>query len=114
MLRTAVSLSLILLPLAPAAHAGDRLPPNKVAVSFRDVDFDRPETVETLYKRLQYASKVACDTLEAEERFREADDRACERDAVKGAVRDIDRPALTALDARADADPAAAGQGRRR
>jgi UrcA family protein len=114
MLRTAVSLSLILLPLAPAAHADDLLPPNKVAVSFKDIDFDRPESVEALYKRLQYASKVVCDTQEPEELFRENDNRACERDTVKGAVRDIDRPSLTALDARADAESIALARDRRR
>jgi len=90
--------------LAPAAQAGDQSPPYKVTVSFKDIDFNRPEAVEALYKRLQYASKVACDTLEPEVPYREADDRACEREAVQGAVRDVDRPALTALHARASAE----------
>src|SRR6185437_6503049 len=88
MLRTVLSASLLALPLtvltSPAAFAGDHraggyLPPNQVAVSVRDVDFDRPEAVAALYQRLQYASRVACDTLEPEEPFREPDDRACER-----------------------------------
>jgi len=117
MLRTVLSVSLVLssaLGLASAAYADDRSPPNKVVVSIRDVDFDRPDAVQALYKRLQYASKVACDSLEPEVPYREPDNRACEREAVTGAVREVNRPALTALDARTTADLVAARGGRRR
>ena len=116
-MRTALSASLVLsaaLSFASAAHADDQSPPDRVPVSYRDVDFNRPEAVEALYKRLQFASKVACDTLEPEVPYREADDRACEREAVQGAVHDVDRPALTALHARAAAGQLAMTDERRR
>ncbi len=107
MLRTVLSVSLALsavISFASAAQAGDQSPPDKVPVSYKDVDFNRPEAVEGLYKRLQYASKVACDSLEPEVPYREPDNRACEQEAVQGAVHDVNRPALTAVHARATAE----------
>ncbi len=111
MLRTALYISLILAPgavSAPAANAqsatwGSDDSQREVVVSVRDIDFRRPEAVETAYKRLQAASKVACDTTEALPAYREADSRACEREAIEGAVHDLNQPLLTALDSRVHA-----------
>jgi UrcA family protein len=97
-----------LIALAPAAYASTQPVENDVVVSVKDIDFNRPEAVEVVYARLQYASKVACDTLEPGVPYREADDRACEREAVKGAVHDLNQPLLTALDTRVDAQQIAA------
>ncbi len=122
MLGTVLSISLAVISMAApaiasAAPAGDphtrMRSQNQVVVSVTDIDFNRPEAVDTLYARLQYASKVACDTLEAEEPFRAADNRACERDAVDGAVHDLGQPLLTARHVRAQAQQVATREERR-
>jgi UrcA family protein len=85
----------------------------RVTVSVRDIDFRQPDSVDIAYKRLQFAARQACDTVEAQPNWRTADNRACEREAVAGAVRDLGQPLLTALDSRAS-DEHLAARGQRR
>ncbi|MGZ3305574.1 MAG: UrcA family protein [Asticcacaulis sp.] len=79
---------------------------SKVRVAVNDIDFTNPDQVGVLYGRLRDASKVVCETTEPGPAFRLADDRACEREAVQGAVRDLNQPRLTEMDARMSAQTA--------
>lgn len=88
------------LAVAATAHAepqrfGEN--PDRVTVSVKDVDFHNPQQVGALYATLQKTSHIVCDTTEADEPFRTADDRACEREAVQGAVHDLNQPLLNAM-----------------
>ncbi len=90
------------LTVAAAAHAepqrfGEN--PDRVTLSVKDVDFHNPQQVGALYARLKQTSMIVCDTTEADEPFRNADDRACEREAVRDAVHDLNQPLLNAMDA---------------
>ena len=80
---------------APAVHAGelaDRAATH-VAVSMSDVDFQNPAQAKQAYKRVVAAAHDACDS-NSDDMMTQAADRACEHQAVKGALNDLNQPAL--------------------
>lgn len=69
-----------------------------VRVSFAELDINKPRGLQVLYSRIQRAAKIVCGTdhtLQELSRGRHA--AACYKTAVDDAVRQINRPTLTAL-----------------
>ncbi len=89
---------------ATAVMAQDRTP-NRVAVTFANADFKDEAQVEQVYRKLYKAAQYVCESEGAGPKWREDDDRACERQAVDDAVTDLHRPQLSRLHLRLDADP---------
>ena len=81
---------------APAVHAGelaDRTATH-VTVSMSDVDFQNPGAqAKQAYKRVVAAAHNACDS-NSDDMMTQAADHACEHQAVKGALSDLNQPAL--------------------
>ena len=76
------------------AHAGTA-PGLQVKVG--DLDLTHPAGVAILYKRLQFAAQQVCGpSVVTGSRIESSPQKACVKDAVDNAVRQIDRPALTA------------------
>jgi len=63
----------------------------------RDIDFNKPSQVRTLYHRLEQVAHEVCQSDDSDPMTREGD-KACEAQAVSDAVRDINQPQLTRLD----------------
>jgi len=80
-----------------AAAASAETVSDQRPVYSRDIDFNKPSQVRTLYHRLQQVAHDVCQSDDSDPMTREAD-RACEAQAVSDAVRDIDQPQLTRLD----------------
>jgi UrcA family protein len=76
------------------AHAGTA-PALQVKVG--DLDLTHPAGVAILYRRLQFAAQQVCGpSVVTGSRIESSPQKACVKDAVDTAVRQIDRPALTA------------------
>ena len=66
-------------------------------VKVGDLDLTHPAGVAILYKRLQFAAQQVCGpSVVTGSRIDSSPQKACVKDAVENAVRQIDRPALTA------------------
>jgi len=88
--------SLFALSFAATAHAGAPAAP-ALEVKVGDLDLNNPAGVSKLYRRLQIAAQKVCGPSEATgTRLVSREQRACVTDAVDGAVRQLNRPALTA------------------
>jgi UrcA family protein len=71
-------------------------PPTKV-VRFSDLNLNKREGVQVLYRRLQGAARDVCGPAESTgARIPSAEWRACLASAVKAAVQGVDQPLLTA------------------
>jgi UrcA family protein len=69
-----------------------------IKVSYAELDINKPRGLEVLYSRIQRAAKIVCGNdhmLQELARGRHA--AACYKTAVDDAVRQINRPTLTAL-----------------
>ena len=99
MFRTlAIALTLSTASLvAVAAHAEDRTPA-QMQVSVDHVDFNNSAQVRDLYTKLDAAAQNVCDSDVVGDPMTAMADKACERDAVSDAVRQINQPQLSALD----------------
>ncbi len=89
------ALTAVIAVAAPTVHAGelaDRTATH-VTVSMTDIDFQNPAQVKQAYKRVVAAAQSACDS-NSDDMMTQAADRACEHQAVKGALSDLNQPAL--------------------
>ena len=71
-----------------------------VTVSYADLNLEQYDGAKTLYRRLQQASKQACDVQgwrEAGSLIRGAEGRQCYRKALSGAVGEINNDQLTQI-----------------
>lgn len=104
--RSALALTVtaaLSLPLVPA-HA-DRIiggvtvsSAPTITVSYAELDINKPRGLEVLYSRIERAAKSVCgfeNSPRQLSRMRQA--KACYQTAVDDAVRQINRPTLTAL-----------------
>jgi UrcA family protein len=69
-----------------------------MTVSFAELDITKPAGLQVLYRRIENAAKIVCGVdspPQALARTRQA--RECYKTAVDDAVRQINRPTLTAL-----------------
>jgi UrcA family protein len=102
-IKSAVALALTA-ALSWSAHA-DRLngavtvtSAPTMTVSFAELDITKPRGLEVLYSRIEHAAKVVCGVDPSPQplsRTRHA--KTCYKTAVDDAVRQINRPTLTAL-----------------
>ena len=98
------ALTAVVAMTAPVVHAGavaERTAAH-VTVSVRDIDFQNPAQVRTAYERVVDAAHSVCDS-NSDDDMTQADDRACERQAVKDALSTLNQPALDRAAAHADA-----------
>ena len=103
--KSALALTLaaaLALPVVPA-HA-DRIERVTVSsaptirISYAELDINRPRGLEVLYSRIQDAAKVVCNVNQMRRELAQAARAsACYKTAVDDAVRQINRPTLTAL-----------------
>ena len=93
----------IVLPALPlTAHAGDDNGSTRVASArlTAHVDFADPHQVDGVYHRLQTQARYVCDVAASYDKdYDTRAERACEADAMAGAVHDINQPQLSRLDA---------------
>lgn len=69
-----------------------------ITVSYAELDINKPRGLEVLYSRIQRAAKVVCGMDRSpQELARGRHAKACYKTAVDDAVRQINRPTLTAL-----------------
>jgi UrcA family protein len=89
--------SMFALSFAAAVPAGAPAAPS-LEVKIGDLDLDNPAGVTKLYKRLQIAAQKVCGPSDVTgTRLGLRDQKACVTAAVDGAVRQLNRPALTAF-----------------
>lgn len=87
-------------PAVASADAKGELKGVSVKVSYADLDLEKNEGAQTLYRRLQQASKDVCDArgLNGSRSVRELiGTRRCYRDALAEAVAGIDNELLTQI-----------------
>jgi len=98
MFRIAVTLALLSgLSAAPVAFAQES-GTTKVDITFQTRQLQDPAEAKAVYARLYKAVQYVCQTEGGEgPSWRIADDRACEDDAMHGALRQLNIPALMAL-----------------
>lgn len=102
MIRSALALSLAA-ALALPAHA-DRIEGVTVSsaptikVSYAELDINKPRGLAVLYSRIEHAAKIVCGVDETRrELSRGRLAKACYSTAMDDAVRQINRPTLTAF-----------------
>jgi UrcA family protein len=102
MTRPALALSLAAAFALPA-HA-DRIEGVTVSsaptmkVSYAELDINKPRGLAVLYSRIEHAAKIVCGVNESRrELARTRQAKACYTTAMDDAVRQIDRPTLTAF-----------------
>jgi UrcA family protein len=67
-------------------------------VSYAELDINKPRGLEVLYGRIQRAAKVVCGfDFSPQELARSRQAKACYNHAIDDAVRQINRPTLTAF-----------------
>ena len=115
MLRIALGGALLMgLLAAPAAFAQEP-GTTKVDVTFTTRQLHDPAEAKVVYARLYKAVQYVCQTDGGEgPSWRIADDRACEDEAMKGALQQLNVPELTALYIPGAPQMAFAEEGRRR
>ncbi len=84
--------------LAAGANAQDERVEQNQTVSTKDVDFNKPADVRTLYTRLQYAAAAVCTSDGPRDPLTMDADEACKTQSVSNAVSSINQPQLTAYD----------------
>lgn len=97
MLRLALGFALLSgLFAAPAAFAQEA-GVTKVDITFKIRQLTDPAEAKAVYARLYKAVQYVCQTDGGEgPTWRIADDRACEAEAMQGALQQLNRPELTA------------------
>jgi UrcA family protein len=69
-----------------------------ITISYAELDINKPRGLEVLYSRIQRAAKVVCGMdYSPQELVRGRQAKACYKTAIDDAVRQINRPTLTAL-----------------
>lgn len=69
-----------------------------IRISFAELDINKPRGLQVLYSRIERAAKVVCGfDYSPRELARNRQAKACYQTAVDDAVRQINRPTLTAL-----------------
>jgi UrcA family protein len=69
-----------------------------LTVSFADLDINKPRGLEVLYSRIEHAAKAVCNLdYMPKSLSRARHSKACYTTAIDDAVRQINRPTLTAL-----------------
>ncbi|MCR6659858.1 MAG: UrcA family protein [Asticcacaulis sp.] len=98
MFRIALTLALLSgLTAAPVAFAQEP-GTTKVDVTFPTRQLDDPAETKAVYARLYKVVQYVCQTEGGEgPSWRIADDRACEDEAMQGALQQLNKPELTAL-----------------
>ena len=67
-------------------------------VSYSELDINKPRGLEVLYSRIQRAARIVCDVdYSRRDLSRDRQAMDCYKTAVDDAVRQINRPTLTAL-----------------
>jgi UrcA family protein len=99
MVRIALGIALLSGLFAASAALADSEPgTTKVDVTFETRQLEDPAQAKAVYARLYKAVQYVCQTDGGDgPLWRLADDRACENDAMKGALQQLHRPELTAL-----------------
>lgn len=70
----------------------------QIVVAYDDLDITRPQGLETLYARIQYAAMDVCDYDRLhKELARQRRPAACYHAAVDNAIKQVNQPMLTAL-----------------
>lgn len=87
--------------------AADDREPEQALVSARGVDFNSPAQVQRFYNRLNTAASAVCDDNTATRDQTTDAYKSCVRDAVSGAVRSLNKPLLSQLDAEQSRKPTA-------
>lgn len=115
MLRIALGFVLLTgLFAAPGAFAQEP-GTTKVDVTFQNRQLHDPAEAKAVYARLYQVVQYVCQTEGGEgPSWRIADDRACEDEAMRGALQQLNIPELTALYAPGAPQMAFAGEPRRR
>lgn len=98
---SAVALAAALIGHAPLAHAapleGTTTYSSSIRVSYADLDITKPRGLEVLYSRIQHAARSVCDfNYSVKELSRTRVAKNCYLTAIDNAVKQIDRPTLTA------------------
>ncbi len=81
---------------APSVHAEDANAvrvDDHMTVSLNHVDFQKPEQAREAYGRLRAAAHAVCDSQSGDIVI-QAEDKACEQQAVRDALNDLQQPAL--------------------
>lgn len=101
--KSALALTTALVWAAVPAHA-DRIEGVTVSsaptmrVSYAELDINKPRGLQVLYSRIQHAAKVVCGVEHSPKQLsRHRQATACYNDAIDDAVRQINRPTLTAF-----------------
>lgn len=68
-----------------------------ITVSFAELDISKPRGLEVLYSRIEHAAKAVCGMEYSAQLARARLAKTCYKTAVDDAVRQINRPTLTAL-----------------
>jgi UrcA family protein len=109
-LALAVSSALFAAPAAFAQEPGV----SRVDVTFKTRQLQDPAEAKAVYARLYKVVQYVCQTDDGEgPSWRIADDRACEDDAMHGALQQLNRPELMALYTPGAPQMAFAGKARR-
>jgi UrcA family protein len=91
---------LVAATFAPVAQAEDRVP-ESTHVRIKADDLATPAHVEMLYRRIEQAAKLVCDSEETSVMTQEAD-KACEAQAISDTIQSVNAPQLSQLDPRHD------------
>ncbi len=98
---TLVALAAGLMACAGAASANDTYNGDtnqkEVKVTFTNAQLSDPAQAKPVYAELYKAAQKACDSDGIGPDWRRADDQLCESEAMAGALKDLHRPALSAL-----------------
>jgi UrcA family protein len=68
-----------------------------ITVSFAELDISKPRGLEVLYSRIEHAAKAVCGLEYSMQLARTRVAKTCYKTAIDDAVRQINRPTLTAL-----------------
>jgi UrcA family protein len=84
--------------VAHADRVGQLEGPPKIVVNYDDLDISHPRGLEELYSRIETAAMTLCDYDRLhKELARQRRPAACYRAAVDDAIRQVNKPTLTAL-----------------
>ncbi len=84
-------------PLAGTSDSDDRTVNSRMTAH---VDFSNPSQVDRVYRQLKTQARYVCDQAATYDKdYDTRAERACEADALAGAVRDVNQPQLSRLDA---------------
>lgn len=91
--------SVALMLAAQGASAGDTISVGytqlRETVSYADLDVNKAEGAQALYKRLNRAAKTVCAPLRGRDLTRAGEHRACVGEALANAVGEVNQPLLT-------------------